>query len=586
MPSDRRTKIICTYGPAIASKEMVSQMVDLGMNIMRFNLSHGQHDFHLQGMNYVKEVRDQKQLPIAIMMDTSGPEIRTADSQDPEFLELKTGQIITISSDSGISTTQRLLIDFADFSNFLQTGNRIFIDDGQIAVEVIEKEGRDLKCSIVRGGTIKPRRGVNTPGISMGMTFLTDKDKKDLAFAAEQGVDIVAASFTRGREDIKKMRNYLFAQDRFTCDIVAKIENYEGVKNISEICQVADGIMIARGDLGVELPVEEVPRIQKDIIRLCRTLGKPSIIATQMLVSMMENLRPTRAEVSDVANAVYDSTSAIMLSGETAAGKHPLECVAMMDTIARQSEKDFPDVRLVDTETTIDGAIEMTKSMAAAALVTAKSLGASAIITLTSSGYSTRMVSRLRPTMALLGVTENKRIFYRMAIYWGVTPCFMEETCENLGELFSKTLEHIKEKNLLTIGDLVVMLGGAPIGVAGSTNVLRISSIGNVAVRGRGLVSKKAQGQVHIFKNRKTTPDGKVLVMRYLLEEDLEILSRAKGLILQSNRGDEMARSAGESLGIPVISEVEGAYSVLRQNEIISIEGDVGLVFRVLTEES
>jgi pyruvate kinase len=575
----RKTKIICTYGPAIDSPEMIEKVINAGVNIIRFNFSHGDYEYHAKGMNNVKMVREKLGLPIGILLDTKGPEIRTG-TQDQEWLELVQDSTIELNSSETKSVPGVLAVDYERLVQDVKIGTDILLDDGKCRLKVEEKIGAyRLVCRVLQGGSIKQRRSLNIPNAELSLPFLSEKDKKDLEFGAKMDVDIVAASFTRTATDIKKMRSHLFKQNNFTCDIVAKIENRQGVKNINDICSVADGIMVARGDLGVELPVEEVPHIQKMIINICRKYGKPVITATQMLESMMTNTHPTRAEVSDIANAIYDSTSAIMLSGETAAGKYPVECVKMMSIIAKRTESEI-DYRKMLTENlpqTSDG----TKAMANAALTTAYDLNAAAIVALTSSGYCARLISRRRPEMAIIAPTDSMRSYYKMALYWGVMPVLIpKENFGTLDEVFDSITKMIEDRNILPKGSQVVQLGGSPVGVSGSTNVLRISSIGNVATRGVPAVSGKTQGLVHIFKDKISTPEDRVIVMKYLMEGDLSVLKRAKALILQSDNGEEYARVAGETLNIPVITRAEGCITALYDNEMVLVNADEGVVYR------
>ena len=580
----RKTKIICTYGPAIASREMVEKLVKAGANVFRFNFSHGDYDYHTTGMNYVKEVREALGKPVAILLDTKGPEIRTG-LQDEEFLFLETGSDVNLFTHEGKSHPGHIHIDYTNFVSEVPLGTHIVLDDGKLKVEVINKiDGSNMTCRVLQGGKIRARRSVNLPGLNIELPFLSEKDKADLDFGAEIGVDLVAASFTRDAEDIKEMRRHLFQNNEFTCDIIAKIENHQGVENIEEICFVADGVMVARGDLGVELPAEEVPYTQKKIIRTCRHFGKPVITATQMLESMISNMQPTRAEVSDIANAIYDSTSAIMLSGETATGQYPAECVQMMNKIALRTEKDLNYDALL--RETMPKSLEGTKAMANAALSTAYDLNAHAIVCLTSSGYSARLISRRRPKVDLIAPTNSWRTYYKMALYWGVRPMYVDVSAKVLGEVFEEITKKIGDQKILPKGSLIILLGGSPVGISGSTNVLRISSIGNVATRGNALVKGNTSGLVHMYKNKKTTPEGRILVMRYLMETDLNVLKTAKGLILQGEKGEDYAKVAGETLNIPVITRAEGATSTLYDNEMVYINGEEGIVYRKPNENS
>ena len=575
----RKTKIICTYGPSIDSLEMIEKIVNAGVNLVRFNFSHGDYDYHARGMNNVKMVREKLGLPIGILLDTKGPEIRTG-LQDQEWLELVQDSTIELSSVETKSVPGLLAVDYDRLVQDVSIGTEILLDDGKCRIKVEEKVGSSrLICRVMQGGSIKQRRSLNIPNTEINLPFLSEKDKKDLEFAAKMEVDHVAASFTRTAADIKQMRSYLFKQNKFTCDIIAKIENRQGVKNIQEICDVADGIMVARGDLGVELPVEEVPHVQKMIINICRKHGKPVITATQMLESMMNNTRPTRAEVSDIANAIYDTTSAIMLSGETAAGKYPVECVKMMSIIAERTEREI-DYRKLLTENMPQNS-DGTKAMANAAITTAYDLNAAAIVSLTSSGYSARLISRRRPAMDSIAPTDCLRTFYKMALYWGIMPILIPKAdFKTVDEVFDSITEMLETRGILARGSQIVQLGGSPVGISGSTNALRISSIGNVATRGIPAVSGTAQGQVHMYKDKVSTPEGRVLVMKYLMEADLSVLKRAKALILQSDNGEEYARVAGETLNIPVITRAEGCITSLYDNEMVIVDATDGVVYR------
>ena len=575
----RKTKIICTYGPSIDSLEMIEKIVNAGVNIVRFNFSHGDYDYHSRGMNNVKMVREKLGVPIGILLDTKGPEIRTG-LQDQEWIELVQDSTIELNSAETKSVPGMLAVDYNQLVQDVSIGTEILLDDGKCRIKVEEKVGASrLICRVLQGGSIKQRRSLNIPNTDINLPFLSDKDKKDLEFGAKMEVDLVAASFTRNAADIKEMRSYLFKQNRFTCDIIAKIENRQGVKNVQEILDVADGIMVARGDLGVELPVEEVPHVQKKIISICRKHGKPVITATQMLESMMNNTRPTRAEVSDIANAIYDTTSAIMLSGESAAGKYPVECVKMMSIIAQRTELEI-DYRKLLTES-MPQSSDGTKAMANAAITTAYDLNAAAIVALTSSGNSARLISRCRPGMDCIATTDCIRTFYKMALYWGILPVLIPKVdFKTVDDVFDSIAEILESRGILARGAQIVQLGGSPVGVAGSTNALRISSIGNVATRGVPVVSGKAQGQVHIYKDKISTPEGRVLVMKYLLESDLSVLKRAKALILQSDRGEEYARVAGETLNIPVITRAEGCTASLYDSEMVIVDASDGVVYR------
>ncbi|MBF0197130.1 MAG: pyruvate kinase [Planctomycetes bacterium] len=580
----RKTKIICTYGPAVASREKIIQLINAGMNVVRFNFSHGDHDYHRQGINLIKEIRDELSIPLAILVDTKGPEIRTGVEQESEFISFSRDDQVTLTTEKCINTDERIYIDYPDFVRDLDDNSAIYLDDGHIMLKVLSKTKVDAQCIVIRGGEIKAKRGVNVPGVLINLPFLTDKDKADLEFAAEMDVDIVALSFVRSVTDIRSCRQFLFQHNGFSCDIVAKIENPFAVENIQEIGFASDGIMIARGDLGVELPVEEVPKIQKDIIKTCMRLGKPVITATQMLESMTLHSRPTRAEISDVANAIYDSTSAIMLSGETANGNYPVECVEIMASVALNTEADIHNkVQKVE----YDMNRGQTNALANAAIATAQSLEAKAIIPLTRSGHSARLVSRLRPNPIIIGATSSERTFHKMSLYWGVIPILLRREGQNLEDLFEMAHGHVEDCDILGKGDIVVMMGGSPIGASGATNLIRVDSIGHVVTRGKTLNSVDLdEGLVHLYKNKNSVPEGRVLVMKYLLDEDLPALKKAKGLIIQTEQGEDKARIIAQALQIPMISRAEGVCTVLNEREAIRIDGHHGIIYRVKEKDA
>ena len=459
----RKTKIICTLGPASESENTLREMIKAGMNVARFNFSHGSHEEHQKRLDVVKKLRKELDVPLATLLDTKGPEIRLG--------KLKDGKAVLQEGNPFVLTTEDLLgddtiasITFKDLPRDVSKGDHILIDDGLIELLVEKVEDTRISCVVLNGGPISDRKGVNVPNVDLSMPYLSDKDRDDIRFGIKAGFDFIAASFTRCAQDILQIREILEENGCNTIKIIAKIENAQGVNNIDEILRVSDGIMIARGDMGVEIPAQEVPHIQKEIIRKCNEHYTPVITATQMLDSMMRNPRPTRAEVTDVANAVYDGTDAVMLSGETAQGKYPLEALQMMVHIIEQTEKHLDyDSMLEKEHGHLRGGVS--SAIGYSSVLAAANLNAKCIITPSVSGATSRVVSNLRPRQEILGVTPNERTLRRMSIYWGVRPLkslevdTTEDICENAIEL-------AQVKQYVEPGDVVVITAGIP-----STNV-------------------------------------------------------------------------------------------------------------------
>lgn len=466
----RKTKIICTLGPATDSEEMITGLIENGMNVARLNFSHGSYDEHRRRIDMVKRVRESLGAPVGIMLDTKGPEIRLGFF-DKNRVELAPGQIFTLTSKEVVGNEERVSISYEGLPKEVEIGTRILIDDGLIEMEVEEKNGDEVKCRVKNGGIVSDRKSVNVPDITLNVPFVSDKDRQDLLFGIEQDVDFIAASFTRSAADILEMKRILEANNGGGIQLIAKIENGDGVRNVDEILEVCDGIMIARGDMGVEVPFEELPNIQKKLISKCYRTGKRAITATQMLDSMIKNPRPTRAETTDVANAVYDDTSAIMLSGETAVGKYPIESLKTMSLIAERAEqevdyvaklKEMPGFRMPS----------IANAIAHATCSTAHDLGAAAIINFTRSGNSARMISSYRPKCPIISCTEIKKKFYQMSMSWGLVPVMAREQ-SNTDELFAHAVERALSTGLVKQGDLTVLTAGVPVGVSGSTNILK-----------------------------------------------------------------------------------------------------------------
>ncbi len=464
----KKTKIVCTLGPASEKEEVLKELIKNGLNVCRMNFSHGSHEEHLGRINTVKKVREELNVPVAILLDTKGPEIRTGQFADPEVL-LEEGQTFTITMDDVVGDKEKCTVSYKDLAKDVVCGDTILIDDGLVGLRVNEIKGNDIICIVENSGIVKNHKGVNVPGVKINLPALTDKDISDIEFGISQGIDFIAASFVRKVSDVEAIREILVKNNANHIQIISKIENQEGLDNLDEIIEASDGIMVARGDLGVEIPTEEIPLAQKLMIRKCNEAGKPVITATQMLDSMMRNPRPTRAEVTDVANAIFDGTDAIMLSGETAAGKYPVEAVKTMASVAKRAEKELVAKNVVSNKE-----MTVTNAISHATCTTAVELKASAIVTCTSSGSTAKMVSRFRPSCPIIATTPNEDVMRRLALTWGVYPV-KTNSASNTDEMIANAINVSKEANLVNSGETVVVTAG--IGGEGTTNLIKVENI-------------------------------------------------------------------------------------------------------------
>lgn len=456
----RKTKIVCTMGPNTNSKEMMKKLVANGMDVARFNFSHGDHEEQKMRMDLLKEVRKELKVPVAILLDTKGPEIRTGELKDHKKVTLKENQTFVLTTSEVEGDNERVSITYKGLPQDVTAGGQILIDDGLICLEVQETTGTEIVCRVINGGELGEKKGINVPNVSIKLPNLTEKDKSDLLFGIEQGIDFVAASFIRNAEAIYEIKDLLRENGGEGIDVIAKIENAEGVENIDSIIDAADGVMVARGDLGVEIPASDVPHVQKIIIEKCNHKYKPVITATQMLDSMIRNPRPTRAEVSDVANAIYDGTDAVMLSGETAQGKYPVEAVQMMAKIAESSEQFLKFDMYRDTKALL-GKQNVSSAVGFAAVTMVERLNASCIVTPTMSGQTARVISNLRPSVPIYGVTPNERTRRKMQLYWGVKPItgYEEDSTENI---ISHAMYMVVREGLVHKGEMVIFTAGDP----------------------------------------------------------------------------------------------------------------------------
>lgn len=472
----RKTKIICTIGPATDDENVLRNMMISGMNVARFNFSHGEYSEHTKRFKEVEKIRDELKLPIATLLDTKGPEIRLGNFKDPAGVIIKSGDTFTLTTNECEGDETHSYVNYDRLPKDVKAGTTILINDGIISLQVNHVAGTDIVCTVVDGGRLTDHKGVNVPGVELNMPYLSQKDMNDLSYGAKMGFDFIAASFCRSATDITVMRNYLEAIGWKNAKIIAKIENGQGVDNIDEIIEVTDGIMVARGDMGVEVPFEKIPAIQKMIIEKVYKAGKIVVTATQMLESMIENPRPTRAEITDVANAIYDGTSAIMLSGESAVGKHPVEAVETMDRIAKTTEAD------IDYKTRFDHFYQkpedrnITSAISHATVTTAHDLNAKAIVTVTKSGKTARMISKFRPYTPIVGATTEPQVYRQLVLSWGVIPVMCEEK-KNTDALFNHAVEVSEKHGILDKGDLAVITAGIPLGMSGTTNMLKVQVV-------------------------------------------------------------------------------------------------------------
>lgn len=471
----RKTKIICTLGPSTDKEGVLETLIQEGMDVARFNFSHGSHREQKERLIKLQEIRERLGRPVAALLDTKGPEIRIRTFKEGK-VELVEGQEFTLTSEDIEGTNEKVSVTYEDLYKDLKPGDSVLIDDGLIGLEVVSIEGKEIHCVVKNGGMVSDRKGVNLPGVNVNMPFISPKDKEDILFGIREGFDFIAASFTRTAEDVAEIRKILYENGGADIGIIAKIENQQGVNNIDRIIEAADGIMIARGDMGVEIPLEDVPVIQKEIIAKVYNAGKQVITATQMLDSMIKNPRPTRAETTDVANAIYQGTSAIMLSGETAAGKYPVEALKTMVRIAVRTESDIPYNELFSVRKKEEKK-DMTTAISHATCMTAIDMDAKAIITVTKSGHTARMVSRFRPGCPIVGCTSDMRTCRKLNLSWGISPILIKEEY-SMEILFLHATEAAEREGFVQEGDVAILTAGVPVGRPGKTNLIKAAIVG------------------------------------------------------------------------------------------------------------
>ena len=582
----RKTKIICTLGPSTDKDGVLRELVASGMNVARFNFSHGSYEEHKGRLDNLKAIRAELGKPVAALLDTKGPEIRLKEFKNGVEM-LEAGQTFTLTTREVEGTKEICSITYKDLPQDVQAGGTIMLDDGLIKLRIENVTDTDITCTVLNSGKIKTKKGVNVPGVHLSMPYLSQRDRDDIIFGVQQGFDFIAASFVRTAQDVYDIRNLLNEYDS-NIRIIAKIENREGVDNIDSILAAADAVMVARGDLGVEIDFTELPGIQKSVIDRSFSFGKPIVTATQMLDSMMVNPRPTRAEISDVANAIYDGTSAIMLSGETAAGAYPVEALRTMSAIAERTENEvhYRDNRLVDAH---GGQISVSDATAHAACLTARDVNATAIVTVSESGNTARLLSKYRPAQPIIACVMNEQVQRQLAISWGITPLMMP-LAHSTDELIEMSTALAKENGYLHDGELAVVTAGVPVGVSGTTNMIKIHMIGNCLATGVGIgpegaVMANATGKACVCHNldelRAKFRPGMVLVVPSTSNEMLSYVRDAAAIVVEEPGLNSHAAIAGKALLKPTIVGAAGATSHIRDGLMIAVDCAHGSVQRL-----
>ena len=582
----RKTKIICTLGPSTDKGDVLRELIANGMNVARFNFSHGSYEEHGGRLANLKALREELGKPVAALLDTKGPEIRLKEFKNGVEM-LEAGQTFTLTTREVEGTKEICSVTYKDLPHDVHEGGTIMLDDGLIMLRIEKVTDTDITCTVLNSGKIKTKKGVNVPGVHLSMPYLSQKDREDIIFGIQNGFDFIAASFVRTAQDVYDIRNLLNEYDS-NIRIIAKIENREGVNNIDSILSAADAVMVARGDLGVEIDFTELPGIQKNIIDRSFSFGKPIVTATQMLDSMMVNPRPTRAEISDVANAIYDGTSAIMLSGETAAGADPVEALKTMSAIAERTENEphYRDERFKDAA---HGQISVSDATAHAACLTARDVNAAAIVTVSESGNTARLLSKYRPTQPIIACVMNEQVQRQLSLSWGITTLLMGPA-KSTDELIEMSTALAQKNGYLHNGELAVVTAGVPVGVSGTTNRIKIHMVGNCLSTGVGVGRENADltsasGKACVCRTldevRAKFKPGMVLVVPSTTNEMLEYVRDAAALVVEEAGLNSHAAIAGKALLKPTIVGALGACSHIRDGLDIAVDCAHGSVQRL-----
>ena len=582
----RKTKIICTLGPSTDKEGVLRDLIANGMNVARFNFSHGSHEEHLGRLEKLKALREELGKPVAALLDTKGPEIRLKDFKNG-VENLVAGQTFTLTTRDVEGTNEICSITYKDLPMDVEPNGTIMLDDGLIKLQIQTVNDTDIVCTVLNSGKIKNKKGVNVPGVHLSMPYMSQRDKDDIIFGIQQGYDFIAASFVRTAQDVYDIRNLLNQYDS-NIRIIAKIENREGVNNIDSILAAADAVMVARGDLGVEIDFTELPGIQKTIIDRSFSFGKPIVTATQMLDSMIVNPRPTRAEISDVANAIYDGTSAIMLSGETAAGAYPVEALKTMSAIAERTEQEGFHLR-GRTMDSNPGKISVSDATAHAACLTARDVNAAAIVTVSESGTTARLLSKYRPQQPIIACVMREQVQRQLSLSWGITPLMMS-LAHSTDELIEMSTALAKENGYLHNGELAVVTAGVPVGVSGTTNMIKIHMVGNCLATGVGVGRENADvtsatGKACVCRTleevRAKFKPGMVLVVPSTSNEMLSFVRDAAALVVEEPGLNSHAAIAGKALLKPTVVGAAGATSHIRDGLMVAVDCAHGSVQRL-----
>jgi len=582
----RKTKIVATMGPACSSKETIRTLIDCGMDAARLNFSHGDYDSHEAMIKTIKEARKKTEKPVPIILDTMGPEIRLKSFVEGS-IELSDGAPFTLTTQDVEGNENRVAISYLGLPQDVTEGNRILIDDGLIELVVDRVAGSDIVCTVLNGGTLKNNKSVNVPGVSLRLPSLTEKDINDILFGIKLGVDFIAASFIRCSDDIVKIKHVLDKNGGSHIRIIAKIENREGVDNLDSILDTADGIMVARGDLGVEIMPEEVPIVQKDMIRKANKKGKIVITATHMLESMIHNPRPTRAEANDVANAIFDGTDAVMLSGETASGKYPVESVSMMDRIACMTETFMEQSGGTESKDYSQFKTNITDAFSYAACAIAADLKASLIVNVTFSGFTPRTVAKFRPSCPVLAITSSQTVYRQMSLIRGCVPVLCKDDSELSCDAFEYSLKYAEQSQLAKTGDLIVIVAGVPVGMAGTANTIRIGTVGNILLKGESASGsvKTLTGTACVVNTRSDAAEnfraGNILVCRNTNNDLTPFIRKASAIIVGSNEPQnyDHAKNTAEALDIPLLICQENVCERITDGIIITIDAQRGIIY-------
>ena len=578
----KKTKIVCTIGPASENPEILEQLINNGMNVARLNFSHGTHEEHLAKIKTIRRIRRKLNVPVAIMLDTKGPEIRTGNFKVDEIF-LKPDDIFTLTTRDVEGDQSIVSVSYDGLPDDVSVGSEIYIDDGLVQLEVIEiKDGTDVVCKALNNGILSDHKGVNLPGSKTNLPAITPKDVDDIKFGIENGIDIIAASFVRKKEDVYDIRKVLEDHGGEHIKIISKIESQEGVDNLDEIIEASDGIMVARGDLGVEIRTELIPLVQKEIIRKCNDAAKPVITATQMLDSMIRNPRPTRAETTDVANAIIDGTDCVMLSGETAGGKYPIEAVKTMRNICVTTElsddfyQNIYDVKIKSANTTTNSIAKSTKNIA-------EELNAQAIISCTASGNTSRVISKFKPKTNIIAATISDRVARQLSIVWGVYPIVIQEAKET-DELIERAIVGALSEEYVKEGDLTVVTAGIPLGVSGTSNLIKVHVIGDILTSGTGIGSKSVSGKVVIGSTKKELEgkfeEGDIIVAKFTDADITEYLEKASAVVTETGGLTSHTAVAAVHFGIPAVVGAVNVINLVEEGETITVDPIGGVIYK------